>query len=82
MSPITDSKTVQAQICTDTLGRETDSKFCWSAGLRCDSLQLIIPGQKNVAQLRFINSEEVYLLPLHIKLGPIKNSSRQWIKMA
>ena len=31
VSPITDSQNLQAQICADTLGHETDStrKFCW-----------------------------------------------------
>jgi len=28
VSPITDSQTVQAQTCTDTLEHETNSKFC------------------------------------------------------
>jgi len=28
LSPITDRQTVQSQICTDTLGHETNSKFC------------------------------------------------------
>ena len=33
----------------------------------------LIPGQKNAVYTPLINPEKVYLPPLHIKLGPIKN---------
>jgi len=29
VSPITHSQTVQAQLCTDRLGHETNTKLCW-----------------------------------------------------
>jgi len=29
VSPITDNQTVQAQTCSDRLGHETNSKFCF-----------------------------------------------------
>jgi len=36
-------------------------------------LQLLIPGQKNAVNNPLIKPEKVYLLPMHIKLGLIKN---------
>jgi hypothetical protein len=41
-----------------------------------------IPGQKNVVNTPLINNEKVYFPLLHIKLGLLKNSSRQSIKTA
>jgi hypothetical protein len=47
--------------------------------LKHDSL---IPGKKNVLNNPLVNPEKIFLPPLHIKLGLVKNFSRQWIKMA
>jgi hypothetical protein len=37
-------------------------------------MQLLIPGQKNVINTPLINPDKVYLPPLHIELGLIKNA--------
>jgi hypothetical protein len=45
----------------------------WCAGLCHDKLQLLIPRHKNGVNNPLIKPEKVYLPPLHIKLGLIKN---------
>jgi len=41
----------------------------------------LIPGQKNVVNIPFVNIEKVYLPPQHIKLGLIKNLVKAMIKV-
>ena len=43
-------------------------------------LELLTPGQKNVAYTPLIKPENFYLHPLHIKFGIMKILSIQWIK--
>ena len=85
VSPITDSQTVQAQtvqtqwVMKPPVISTRKTMHCWwCAGLRHDRLQSLIPGQKNVVNTLLMNPEKVYLPPLQIKLGLIKNGSILW----
>jgi hypothetical protein len=55
------------------------SKIVWTENIitckeQWPKQELLTPGQKNAVNTPLIKPKKVYLLPMHIKLGTIKNS--------
>jgi hypothetical protein len=58
----------------------TDSQHHYTQ-IQWPERESLTPGQRNVLNTPFIDPEKVYLPPLHIELGLVNISSRQWIKI-